>query len=369
MVNAFIMLVSYSQKHMLPAKPQELPIITVGIITLNREWIIRRMLKSVLSQTYPHSRLFVVVVDGKSKDKTAEIAKQVLSESDFNGFEVVVKDSNIPEARNLCIQNMKGDFLLFWDSDVIMEPTAVERMLEIQRKENVDMVSSYVKEVTVNSPEEIDSKWQEWEAKYPRQDTSQILYAVGTGNLLITKKVVTQLKFDPDYTFYEDQDFSARASKLGYKILETRNVIGFDVNAKIAHSDIYAFDMPLNKALRGIRKKAIIQAQNITAGSPSVRKATSKFLLKNKRYLFYIGYIPAIAVTVVGVLLLNLWVALVFPAYLLIYAALQFRKRGVKKGLNATARSILVGIPSTYALLWYCLKLSFKRPTELTSKL
>lgn len=363
------MLASYTQKYMLSPNPQDLPLITVGIITLNREWIIRRMLQSVQSQTYPHNRLYVVVVDGKSKDKTAEIANQVLSESDFNGFDVVVKESNIPEARNLCIQHMKGDFLLFWDSDVIMESTAVERMLKIQQKEGVDMVSSYVKEVSVASPEEIDSKWQEWETNYPRQDAQQILYAAGTGNLLISKKVLTQLKFDPDYTFYEDQDFSARASKLGYKILETRSVIGFDVNAKIAHSDIYAFDMPLNKALRGIRKKAVIQAQNITAGYPSVRKATSKFLLSNKRYLFYVGYVPAIAITIVGILLLNLWVALVFPAYLLVYTVMQLRKRGIKRGLNATARSIIVGIPSTYALLWYCLKLSFKRPEELTSKL
>ena len=354
---------------MLHPKQQDFPLITVGIIVLNREWIIRRMLKSVQSQTYPHERLFVVVVDGKSKDKTAEIAKQVLSESDFNGYQVIVKDSNIPEARNLCIQNMKGDYLLFWDSDVIMEPTAVERMLEILRKENVDMVSSYVKEVTVNSPEEIDSKWQDWETKYPRQDTSRILYAAGTGNLLISKKVLTKLQFDPDYTFYEDQDFSARASKLGYKILETRSVIGFDVNTNKAYSDIYAFDMPLNKALRGIRKKAVIQAQNITAGFPTVRAAVSTFFLANKRYLFYVGYVPAIAITLVGVLILNLWVALAFPAYLLIYTILQFIKRGFARGLNAAARSLIVGIPSTYALLYYCLKLSFKRPAELTSKL
>lgn len=354
---------------MLPPKPQELPLITVGIIVLNREWIIKRMLKSVQSQTYPHERLFVVVVDGESKDKTAEIAKQVLAQSDFSGYQVIVKDSNIPEARNLCIQNMKGDYLLFWDSDVIMEPTAIAHMLETLKKENVDMVSSYVKEVFVNSADEIDSKWHEWETKYPRQDTSRILYAASTGNLLISKKVLSQVSFDPDYTFYEDQDFSARANKRGYKILETHNVIGFDINANKPHSDIYAFDMPLKKALRGIRKKAVIQAQNITAGFPSVRKAVATFILVNKRYLFYIGYIPAIVLTVIGVLILNIWLGLVFPAYFLLYAILQFRKRGFSRGLNAAARSIIVGIPSTYALLYYCMKLSFKRPTELTSKL
>jgi len=346
---------------MLPSDQPQLPLITIGIIVLNREWIIERMLKSVQNQTYPLDKLFVVVVDGESKDKTVEIAKQVLSESDFKGYQVIVKDSNIPEARNICIQNMKGTFLLFWDSDVIMEPSAVVRMLEILMKENVDMVSSFVKEVTVNSTDEIDSKWQEWETKYPRQDISRILYSAGTGNILISKKVLTQLRFDPDYTFYEDQDFSARASKIGYKILETHSVIGFDINTNKPHSDIYAFDMPLNKALRGIRKKAVIQAENITGGFPSVRKGLSRFLFDHKRYLFYMGYIPAIVLTFIGILFLNLWLSLVFPAYFLIYAIFQFKKRGFANGLNAAARSIIVGIPTTYALIYYCMKLGLKK--------
>ena len=354
---------------MLPPDQQEFPLITVGIIVFNREWIIKQMLASLLRQTYPHDKLFVLVVDGESKDNTVTIAKQALVKSDFNGYEVIVKDSNIPEARNICIQNMKGDFLLFWDSDVIMEPTAISRMLEILKKENVDMVSSYVTEVFVDSADEIDKKWTEWETKYPRQEKSSILYAVGTGNILISKEVLKQVAFDPDYTFYEDQDFSSRASKQGFKILETRNVIGFDINSNKPYSDVYAFDMPLKKALRGIRKKGVIQAQNVTSGFPSIRKAVIKFFLANKRYLFYVGYPPAIILTVCGVLIQNVWLSLVFPLYFALYAILQFKKRGFARGLNAAARSIIVGVPSTYVLLYYCIKLSFKRPTTLTSKL
>ena len=354
---------------MLPSNQQDLPLITVGVVVFNREWIIKRMLASVQSQTYPHDRLFVLVVDGESKDNTATIAKQVLANSDFSGYEVIVKESNIPEARNICIQNMKGGFLLFWDSDVIMEPTAVARMLGILKRENVDMVSSYVTEVTVDSADEIDQKWQELETKYPRQEKSRMLDAAVTGNILISKKVLTQVAFDPDYTFYEDQDFSSRATKIGFKILETRNVIGFDINSNKPYSDVYAFDMPLKKALRGIRKKGIIQAQNVTAGFPSISKAVIKFFWANKRYLFYVGYIPAIILTVFGILMQNLWLSLIFLLYFLLYTIIQFKKRGFVKGLNAAVRSFIVGIPSTYALLYYCIKLSFKRPKTLTSKL
>ena len=159
---------------------------------------------------------------------------------------------------------MRGDFLLFWDSDVIMESTAVARSLEILKKESADMIQSCVTEVTVGSADEISEKWQEWETKYPRQENTRIVDSTGTSNLLISKKVLKQLAFDPDLTFFEDQDFTSRATKQGFKILATRSVIGFDVNSNKSYSSIYAFDMPLKEALRGIRKKGIIQAQNVT---------------------------------------------------------------------------------------------------------
>ncbi len=354
---------------MLPSDQKDLPLITVGVVVFNREWIIKRMLDSVQSQTYPHDRLFVLVVDGESKDNTVKVAKQVLAESDFNGYEVIVKESNIPEARNICIQNMRGDFLLFWDSDVIMESTAVARSFEILKKENADMIQSCVSEVTVSSADEISVKWHEWETKYPRREETRILDLTGTSNLLISKKVLTQLAFDPDLTFYEDQDFTSRATKQGFKVLGTKSVIGFDVNSNKSYSSIYTIDMPLKEALRGIRKKGLIQAQNVIAGSSSISKAVLKFFWTNKRYLFYVGYIPVMVLTIVGILVQNLWLSLIFPLYFLLYLVVQVKKRGFAKGLNAAVRSFIVGIPTTYALLYYSVKLSIKRPKTFTSKL
>jgi len=354
---------------MLPSDQKDLPLITVGVVVFNREWIIKRMLASVQSQTYPHDRLFVLVVDGESKDNTVKVAKQVLAESDFNGYEVIVKESNIPEARNICIQNMRGDFLLFWDSDVIMESTAVARSFEILKKENADMIQSCVTEVTVGSADEISEKWHEWETKYPRREETRILNLTGTSNLLISKKVLKQLSFDPDLTFFEDQDFTSRATKQGFKILGTKKVIGFDVNSNKSYSSIYTIDMPLKEALRGIRKKGIIQAQNVTADSSSISKAVLKFFWTNKRYLFYVGYIPVMVLTILGILVQNLWLSLIFPLYFLLYLVVQVKKRGFAKGLNAAVRSFIVGIPTTYALLYYGVKLSIKRPKTFTSKL
>jgi len=349
---------------MLPSSQQQsLPLITVGVVVFNREWIIGQMLDSLKRQTYPHDKIFLLIVDGESKDKTVKVANQSLTQSDFSGYEVIVKDTNIPEARNICIQKMKGDYLFFWDSDVIMEPSAIENLLNILRTENADIVSACITQVNVDSVDEIEKKWHEWETKYPRQNEVKIVDVIATGNAIISKKVLSQISFDPDCTYFEDQEFASHANRQGFKIMQAKNVIGFDINSRDQkYSDIYACDMPVKKMLRGLRKKGKIQAERVTLGFSSVSKALTKFFWANKRYLFYLLYIPAIILTVIGVLILNLWLILVFPAYFLLYTVFQLRKRGFVRGLKTAERSLIVGVPTTYALVYYCMKLGLRKP-------
>src|SRR5674476_1429725 len=95
---------------------QEFSLITSGVLGCNRAWRINEMLTSVQNQTYPQDKLFIVIVDGKSTDNTVKVAKEVLSNSNFSGYEVIVEQSSIPEARNLCIKNMKGCLLYTSDA-------------------------------------------------------------------------------------------------------------------------------------------------------------------------------------------------------------------------------------------------------------
>lgn len=353
---------------------QEFPLITIGVIVFNREWIINEMLTSVQNQTYPQDKIFIVIVDGKSTDNTVKVAKEVLSNSNFSGYEVIVEQSTIPEARNLCIKNMKGDYLFFWDSDVIMELAALEGILNLLKKENADLVSVLPNYLFVNSVDEIQKKWPELEIKY-RQNVTGPIDVTGAGCLLISKDVLAEIYFDPDMTFAEDIDFTSRATEAGFKLFETKNIVVINLKSDNPYSHIY-FDMPIKTTLRGTRKKSAIQAQHITAnyqwitnGFPPVSKAVARFFFSNKRYLFYVGYVPAIVLTVIGVLIQNLWVGLVFPMYFLVFTAFQCKKRGLFKGLYSGLRSLVVGIPTTYVLLYYFAKLAIKKPKRFTSKL
>ena len=351
------------------SQQDNLPLITIGVIVFNREWIIKQMLASVLSQTYPHNKIFLVLVDGESKDDTVKVAEEFLALSDLSGYEIIVKDSSIPEARNICVQNMKGDFLFFWDSDVIMEPSAVGDMLEVLKKENADVVASNVTKLFIESIDDIEKKRLEWEKTHPKEPRTKITSKSHMCSTLIAKKVLQEVAFDPDLTYDEDFDFSIHATERGFKILKTFGVIGYDINnLNKPYSDIY-FDMPLKRTLRGLRKKGAIEAQSLAGDCPSIIRAVTTFFWSNKRYIFYPLYIPITILTIIGVLIQNLWLSLVLPCYILVYAAIQFRKRGLRRGLKAIMRSIVVGIPTTYMSLYYCMKLSIKKPKGLTTKL
>jgi glycosyltransferase involved in cell wall biosynthesis len=142
-------------------KPAHAPLITVGIVVLNREWIIDKMLDSLKRQTCPHNRIFVLLVDGESKDKTVEVAQKILEKSDFKGYGIIVKRCNIPEGRNICIEKMQGDALLLWDSDVIMDPNAMWELVGAMEKEKTDIVTAHASAIFANSIREIEAKINE----------------------------------------------------------------------------------------------------------------------------------------------------------------------------------------------------------------
>lgn len=332
------------------------PLLTIGVVVLNREWIIRKMLGFLLKQTYPHDRIFVVIVDGKSEDKTVEVAQRILEKSDFRGYEIIVKECTIPEGRNICIENMRGDMLLFWDSDIVMEPNAVRELVRTMVQEKADIVTADAVFIYANTVEEIDTKINDATNKRISVTENCVIEVpfAGMGHTLISSMVLNSLRFDTDLTISEDKDFTVRAREKGYKILSDRRILAFDINMrKKEHSDIHV-DMPLQKALRGLRKKA--KAHVLASAFKITPKAALKFFLENRRYIFYLCYIPMALSSAHGVFLGRIYLALVFPIYLMLFIIWQVKRRGLMRGLKAVLRSILVGLPFSLMLVHYFCK-------------
>jgi glycosyltransferase involved in cell wall biosynthesis len=341
------------------------PLITVGIVVLNREWIIGKMFDCLINQTYPHDSLFILVVDSESKDKTVEIARQYLSSADFKGHEIIIKKCSIPEGRNICIEKMQGDLLMFWDSDVILEPTAVMSLFETLKKEGADIATANTIDIFGDSIEDASKKLIEAKTKFNQKEEGWFIDSVRMGQTIITKNLLDTIKFDPDLTSLEDCDFSIRAKEKNFKMVMNKGILALDVNViSLGHSDIY-IDMPLRYALRGIGKKSKVQL--LRYRPPLTFRDSINFFFLCKRYIFYLGYIPAAILSLNGIFAQNLFI-LIFPLYLLVFMLRQFKRRGIMKGVKATVRSILIGVPSSLALVYYSFKYSLKNMVKYSEK-
>ncbi len=99
--------------------------VSVIIPTYNEEQYLPRLLRALKNQTYPDFE--VIVADAFSTDRSREIAETYASS---------VVDGGLPGAgRNRGAEAAKGDFYFFFDSDVIIPSTFLERaIVEIQEK-------------------------------------------------------------------------------------------------------------------------------------------------------------------------------------------------------------------------------------------
>jgi glycosyltransferase involved in cell wall biosynthesis len=317
--------------------------------------MISKMLSSLLCQTYSHGKIFVLIVDNESSDNTIQFAKEVLDNADFRGYKIIQKKCNIPQGRNICIENMVGDKLLFWDSDVIMQPTSISRLLaDMEKTEAGIVVAGNSQSIFFKSIQDLTDNFPEFDDSHTSENL--VLSATsGMGHTLISKKVFSAVSFDPALTTGEDDDFSVRARGKNFKIYADMAISAYDVNiSREKQSDIH-IDMPLQDAMSNMRKKSRAQAFGSML-NPTYSDVIRYFLGYKKRYTFYLGYIPTFALSILGLTIANLFLIAVFPVYLCLYASLQFKNRGVRKGCKAITRSFLVGVPSSIFILYYLLK-------------
>ncbi|MDF5725065.1 MAG: glycosyltransferase family A protein [Rhizonema sp. PD37] len=106
----------------------QLPLVSVIIPAYNAETFIARTLNSVLSQTYEN--IEILVVDDGSKDKTAEIIEQ-FAQKDNRIIFFNQANAGVAAARNLAIQNSRGEYIAPLDADDIWDQTKIEKQVKL----------------------------------------------------------------------------------------------------------------------------------------------------------------------------------------------------------------------------------------------
>jgi len=112
------------------------PLVTVGIPVWNRPQMLHDCLSSVISQTY--EPMEIVVVDNHSDDETAHVARELARSDDR--VHVYVNELNIGTANySKLLHYSRGDFVLMLNSDDMLEPGCIERMVEALDQPGVTM--------------------------------------------------------------------------------------------------------------------------------------------------------------------------------------------------------------------------------------
>lgn len=114
-------------------------LVTVVVTCYNHEQYIEQCLRSIFSQT--HQNIALIVINDGSTDGSAAVIEQVLTDCPFQSVQFIDKaNEGLCATRNVGLELVKGDFVLFVDSDNYLESNYLEKLLIPMFEEGADIV-------------------------------------------------------------------------------------------------------------------------------------------------------------------------------------------------------------------------------------
>ncbi len=319
------------------------PIVTIAMPVKNRGWCIEEVLKSVKNQEYPKNRLQLVFVDGFSSDGTYEkVLKWVDEHGSIYADVLVLRDEgNIPRARNICLKQFKGHYMLWWDSDVLVPSNGIVRLLEHFMHEKVGIAGL---PYDVDKPHLFDRVYR---AREP--ENAGPVEAVGMGFTIVKDSVVKAVgSFNEKLWGNEDTEYCLRARKFGYTVI-------LDPTVRCRHLRPEAFLTTRSYSeKRGRFNFFGFLRYNFTKAPEYVLEFVGS---GSKRHFAKIGYYLALPLLLImGIALLVLtdspWILLAALLYSGLSVGYHIRKtHGIFYGLVASAIFVPAGVALAYGAL------------------
>jgi len=213
------------------------PFVSIIVASFNRKEWLGKCLPPLKEINYPKNRFEVIVVDDGSTDGSANFL-----EKKFKWVKVfsLAKNSGAAIAKNVGIENAKGEYFYFLDSDVIPDRDALVELVKVaEADEKIGVCGSKV----VN---DYDNKIQTTgdylsvfgqlihrgmnEKDVNQFNRTEEVFSFPSCGLLAKRKILKKMKyaFDPAYfIYYEDNDFCWRVRLLGYKAVFAPNSVVF----------------------------------------------------------------------------------------------------------------------------------------------
>ena len=204
------------------------PSISVIICTYNRDKFIGEALNCLAKQTVPSEKFEIIVVDNRSTDNTASIAKKFIAEHPELQVKYVMEpNKGLSFARNRGIQEARAAIITYIDDDAEVTPNFLESIVQFMSA-NSSVVGVGGKVI----PKYSESEEPEWISKYldgfvgrmdfgdkPKPFDSTMKYPTGC-NMTYTKEILQKTGgFNNELTFRSDDKYIFhQVSKLSGKI-------------------------------------------------------------------------------------------------------------------------------------------------------
>ncbi len=196
----------------------ENPLISIIIPIKNRESWLPETLDSLLAQTY--SPLEVVLVDNCSSDRSQDLCKRFRLDHHSASFSVLVlseKDGGANGARNTGFKASHGEFVLFFDSDDLLFPDSISRMVSCLNVADAPDVLVFPFELAIPNGRKAKRPH-----RFSADPVSQLIDPVlVTHNMCIRRRLVEQVGlWDETLSRWQDLEF-------GFRILLSADSIGW----------------------------------------------------------------------------------------------------------------------------------------------
>ena len=221
--------------------------VSVIIPTYNRVHTLKRAVDSVLSQTYKEYE--IIIIDDGSTDGTGSIIQSYYKNVRFFS----IAHSGVSRARNTGIENAKGEWISFLDSDDYWLPEKLQNQMAFLKK-YPEYKICHTDEIWIKNGKRINQgkkhiKYMGWFFA-----PSLHLCLISPSSVIIHKSVFNTIgKFDEHFEYVEDYDLWLR--------ITSRYPVGY-INKKLAvktggHKD------QLSRKIDGIEKYRILALEKL----------------------------------------------------------------------------------------------------------
>lgn len=178
--------------------------VSVIIPSYNRADKILPAVESVLNQTY--TDLELIIVDDGSGDNTKEVIESI---NDSRIRYVYQENAGACAARNNGINQAKGEYIAFHDSDDIWHKDKLEKQMDALLKNDADIVCC--KLIKIYSDGKTEFKPNKLRQGFMKPVTN--LFGIGTQTIVAKRKVFDEFSFDTEFPCFQECELLYRAAK------------------------------------------------------------------------------------------------------------------------------------------------------------